>query len=104
MRGADDVEATEPGDACPSWCVADHDDAPASAAHVGRGRPVPVLQRQPRWDAGFDAALGEVVVVRGQDEHGSWVYVGDGATQWLEMSVESWRRVIDVVEGTIRRP
>lgn len=39
---------------------------------------------------------GEVVAILHQDDGGTWLYVGDGFGQHLELSLDSWRRVIAV--------
>lgn len=93
-----------PPAACPSWCVADHSGLDQSGQHVGASRSVVVAQRLPRTEGGFDTEIVEMAVVRAQSPAGSWLYVGDGVGQWLELSAESWQRVVGAVSEELGRP
>lgn len=88
---------------CPTWCVADHSGPDDAGQHVGAGRSVAVAQRLPRAEGGFSTEIVEVVVVRAQDHAGPWLYAGDGVHQWLELTPESWRRVIELVNEELER-
>ena len=90
-------------DQCPSWCVVDHLDEVGSAVlhHVARGRVVPVL-----CFLGCAPETGEeqvesqeLVIVRHRYGAGrpTWIYLGDGSQQYLELSEESLRLLVGVL-------
>lgn len=89
-------------DECPPWCAVrhGHDDHPDDWAHVSAQVAVPVVAR-----VGTVSGEGEshdlvdarelAGVLRQRDGAPDvWLYVGDGAEQWLELTVESWARVL----------
>jgi len=86
-------------DDCPEWCTATHreDDHPDDRKHVSTVSAVPVIALDPDRAPGTDTArAGEVIVVlhRRCNESQTWLYVGDGWDHAVELSVESWRRVL----------
>ena len=79
---------------CPDWCVADHndEDEAGETRHRSAVTEVSVIERNV-------ASAGEVTVIviemyRFDHETTTWVYAGDGFDQYLEISLESLRRLI----------
>ena len=79
---------------CPEWCVADHDeeDEGERVRHRSVVTEVSVIERNV-------ASAGEATEVaiemhRTEGESTTWVYVGDGFDQYLEVSLESVRRLM----------
>ena len=83
--------------ACPPWCVADHRGELEGGAVRHRGPTVSlgVLLRHP--DATEAPAELLVEVHRSEGDETTWVYVGDGTDQRLELSVESAARLSRVL-------
>jgi hypothetical protein len=74
---------------CPPWCVADHAvDDDFVARHRSRIHDLAVIAP----DRGFDLMIE---FSRLGDEPSTWVYLGDGTDQRLELSLESVRRLVD---------
>lgn len=78
---------------CPPWCVAVHDVEDEGALSRHRSHIVDVAAVQP---AGATTLLLEVH--RTEGEPTTWVYVGDGERQYLELSIESAVRVAAALE------
>ena len=75
--------------ACPPWCVADHRGELEGGVVRHRGPTVSlgVLLRHP--DGRPQSAELMIEVHRSEGEQTTWVYVGDGTDQRLELSIES---------------
>jgi hypothetical protein len=109
---------------CPDWCVVLHaqDDDVRDRAHVsssmsvasrqllgGPGAPVsPFAEREPSAAPGTPDALDRtaaaelaVCVHRRDGARTTWVYVGDGAVQHLELSAESWHRLMPALDRVL---
>lgn len=97
---------------CPSWCAVVHQDEDAAddRKHVSEARAVSVVElvgTEPRdAEVRVDATSATEMVVCLQRRDGAsttWVYVGDGFDQGIEMSVESWERVVAHVLEALAR-
>jgi len=109
---------------CPDWCVVLHaqDDDVRDRAHVsssmsvasrqllgGPGAAVsPFAEREPDAAPGSPDALDRtaaaelaVCVHRRDGARTTWVYVGDGAVQHLELSAESWHRLMPALDRVL---
>lgn len=88
---------------CPPWCVADHfaEDEPGQRRHRSRARTVAATQAPTKRGG---VRVGEFVVEVFRDDPAPtvWVYVGDGVDQYLELSLESTRRLVVGVTRSIR--
>lgn len=75
--------------ACPSWCVADHRGELEGGAvrHRGSTAALGVLLRHP--DGTPLSAELLIEVHRSEGEQVTWVYIGDGTDQRLELSIEN---------------
>ena len=75
--------------ACPPWCVADHRGELEGGAVRHRGPTVAlgVLLRHPEHGAVPAELLIEVH--RSEGDATTWLYLGDGTDQRLELSIES---------------
>lgn len=73
---------------CPPWCVAVHaiEDEGITARHRSPITDVAALQPE-------GAATLMLEVHRTEGEPTTWVYIGDGERQFLELSIESAQRV-----------
>jgi len=96
-----DRMAHQQEDRCPWWCVVHHEpgERPADRLHECSGLVVPVIAR-PR--SAPPATVGEVrefvvIVSRKGDRAPTWIYVGDGEEQWLEVDVHTMSQVADVL-------
>ncbi|GIG25284.1 DUF6907 domain-containing protein [Cellulomonas denverensis] len=94
---------------CPPWCVVLHEvaDHERDRRHVSASLSVPVLALRgvgeplpPEEDevTGEDLAL---VLHRRVGDDETWLYVGDGRNQGLELSVASWSRVVPGLDRLI---
>jgi hypothetical protein len=86
-------------DDCPAWCVVVHrdDDHPHDQKHISAVRAVPVVQLCATGPNGADARKAAELVVVLQRRDGTtdtWLYVGDGDTQSIEVSPDCWRRLL----------
>lgn len=86
-------------DDCPSWCVVAHheDDHPDDRKHLSATRTVPVIELTADGQTGRDVPRAAELVVLMQRRDGvadTWLYVGDGSDQLLQMTPGSWRRLI----------
>lgn len=87
-------------DDCPAWCTREHrdDDHPEDRRHLGESRAVPVIaQHRELRESGLvevvEAIELEIGLSRRDGETTTWVYLGDGRRQHLELSMESARWV-----------
>lgn len=87
---------------CPDWCVVDHAEGNAEP-HTSEGREVSVDRLTAIPGERSRAQSAPMVVTMRRDGEGEWIYVGDGTDQHLELSVESWRRVIGALRETLDR-
>ena len=75
--------------ACPSWCVADHrrEQEGGAVRHRGPTVALGVLLRHPEHGAVPAELLIEVH--RSEGDATTWLYLGDGTDQRLEVTLES---------------
>lgn len=104
---------------CPPWCVVlhgPHDDE-GERRHVSASLAVPARQLRTSGAAGPplfgepdpDDGHGErtattdlaVCLHRLDGGPTTWVYVGDGAEQSLELTVDSWRRLVPALDRVL---
>ncbi len=113
-------------EACPAWCVVLHgpDDPVRDREHVSASLAVPARQllQGPRAvpspfaepDApppgtgaeGADrTATTDLAVALHRRDGGpvTWLYVGDGAEQVLDLTVESWSRLVPALDRALDR-
>lgn len=98
-------EATRQKGKCPPWCVIDHNerDLPMDRAHRDDGTDVPAIMRRKKM---IDGKLTYVVVpgelTFGRWKHLShseeWVLIGDNEGVEIEMSVDSFMRLMRALE------
>lgn|GEM_PF-1068455 len=111
-------------DACPDWCVVLHaqDDDERDRTHVSASLSVPARQllggpgaevspfaeREPSGPPGSPEAMDStaaadlaVCLHRRDGAPSTWVYVGDGAVQHLELSTDSWRRILPALDRVL---
>jgi len=86
---------------CPEWCVAQHqvEDEGGVRRHRSAAVSLGVIERNV-------ASAGEATEVaiemhRTEGESTTWVYVGDGFDQYLELSLESVRRLVAALGRTV---
>jgi hypothetical protein len=95
-------------DECPAWCAVDHreDDHPDDRSHRTDTPAVPVIARARRFDDGLVFETGamefEVGVSRPDGEVDTWIYVGAGPGQQLEVSRESAKRLLRALDAQLR--
>ena len=105
---------------CPAWCVAEHadEDHPHDRKHVSVARVVPVNElaggggprapdRSLPGRGRVEAAELVVCLHRRVGAADTWVYIGDGLDQRLEISADSCARLLPVVGSVMaewRRP
>lgn len=97
---------TEP---CPSWCVVLHEqrDQPSDRRHVSASLAVPVTQLrgvgEPDAPEGDHARAADLMLClhRAVGSRTTWIYAGDGRHQGLELSVDSWARIVPVLDRLI---
>ncbi|MFC7581838.1 DUF6907 domain-containing protein [Schaalia naturae] len=101
MVDEQDRAAGRQAGACPPWCTVRHgrSDPPEDRLHQSSGLAVPVIARSGTAEP---ETLGEVrefvVVVSRKGGRGpTWVYVGDGEEQWLEIDAQTMSRVAEVL-------
>ena len=93
-------------DDCPVWCVAVHRDAdhPDDRKHTSAIRAVPVIQLCASGPTGTDAPRTTELVILLQRRDGApdtWLYVGDGNEQSIEVTPECWRRLVGQVSDVL---
>ena len=96
-------------DDCPPWCVAVHapDDHPHDRKHVSRDVAVPVTTLDATGDlasAARDVVRGAELVVTLHRRVGSaetWVYLGDGFEQRVEVRLADMHRVVEAFAGLV---
>lgn len=86
---------------CPGWCVARHEDEDENGMmrHRSAVLELGVIERS-------ESSAGEatdlvVELYRLEGESTTWVYIGDGFDQYLELSLESVLRLVTVL-GRLR--
>lgn len=90
---------------CPPWCTSDHHehDHADDRLHRSAGIVVPVVSRRlSQLDpVRHDAAGREYELGLSQRDDGgeTWVYLGAGPQECLELSLDSWRRILDAWHG-----
>lgn len=86
-----------PSGSCPRWCTGDHGEGhDHDRKHMSAAVVLPVVQLV-RGEPGRDlprASEVAVVVHRRERSEQTWLYVGDGTDQQLELTPESWRRLV----------
>lgn len=79
--------------ACPPWCAIPHDHEVDGGEHQSAGVEVPALLSPLGSSAGIASSpySSDLVVVLRQAQEGgiTWVYVGDGQQQGIELSIGS---------------
>jgi hypothetical protein len=96
-------------DDCPEWCAVDHreDDHPDDRSHRTDASAVPVIARSRRFENDalvfeLEAMEFEVGASRRDGEADTWIYVGAGGGQQLEVSRESAERLIRAITIQLR--
>ncbi|HEY0217336.1 MAG TPA: hypothetical protein VGC57_13185 [Cellulomonas sp.] len=104
-------------DPCPSWCVVRHEpeDHQHDRKHMSTWLTVPAVELVP---TGAGGAAGADRAGPREEEQGAdlalclhrrdgaatvWLYVGDGERQMLELTAESWSRLVPAVERLLAR-
>lgn len=97
---------------CPSWCVVDHgeEDFPDDRKHVSEAHGIAVVElvgtERSAVENRSEVTRSTEMVVCLQRRDGApttWLYVGDGFDQSIEVSVESWQRLVAQVVATLGR-
>lgn len=96
-------------EACPPWCVVMHEqrDHVRDRRHVSASLTVPVTELRGIGDPTTpeeDQALAEELALclhRRVGSRDTWLYVGDGRHQGLELSTDSWARVVPAVDRMV---
>lgn len=85
----------------PPWCAIreEHDHRHESTAREIAGTLLSVADWAP--GAPSVAVPRELVALLHTAADETWIYVGDGTDQHLDLSIESWRRVIGAVQGLL---
>ena len=95
-------------DDCPAWCAVDHseEDHPDDRSHRTDAPSVPVIARTRRFDDGLafetEAMDFEVGMSRRDGDADTWIYVGAGGEQQIEVSRESARRLLRALDARLR--
>lgn len=94
-------------DPCPRWCAGDHleSDLPEDRVHRAPGVAVPVVSRRTDTDLVRTAHPEEyeIGLSRADGSTETWVYIGAGPGEYLEVSVESARRLIAALQHVCGR-
>ena len=108
-------------DTCPPWCVVLHaeDDLEGDRVHVSTSMSVPARQLlggaarpvhaqpdevPPRSPESLDRTAHAdlaVAVHRRDGARTTWVYAGDGSVQLLELTAESWARLVPALDRAL---
>lgn len=108
-------------DTCPPWCVVLHaeDDLEGDRVHVSTSMSVPARQLLGSTPRPGHARLDEVLpgspdaldrtahtdlavaVHRRDGARTTWVYAGDGSVQLLELTAESWARLVPALDRAL---
>jgi hypothetical protein len=103
MRTAPDTPPWPP-EPCPPWCVVRHapDDHEHDRKHVSTWLTVPAVELEPLLH-GAEHERAQAVDLglclhRRIGERTLWLYVGDGEHQALELTVDSWSRLLPAVD------
>lgn len=108
-------------DTCPPWCVVLHaeDDLAGDRVHVSTSMSVPARQLLGSASRPGHAQLDEVLpgspealdrtacadlavaVHRRDGARTTWVYAGDGSVQLLELTAESWARLLPALDRAL---
>lgn len=119
--GRDDDRPAWQVEECPAWCVVLHttDDHESDRRHVSASLSVPVRELRPADAAppvvgepdlsGPDDGPGDrtvatelaVCLQRRDGGPTTWVYVGDGTHQALELSADSWHRLLPALDRVL---
>lgn len=94
---------------CPRWCAVQHElqDHPSDRRHESAAVVVPVVElsggEPPPAGPGDVAVAAELVVVlhRRVGASQTWVYVGDGVDQRLELTAESCVRLVGALGAVV---
>lgn len=120
----DDDRPTWQVEACPPWCVVLHaeDDHESDRVHVSTSMSVharqllgspggalpPDVEVEQAGPPGTPEAVDRtahadlaVAVHRRDGARTTWVYAGDGAVQHLELTAESWGRLVPAVDRAL---
>lgn len=108
-------------EACPPWCVVLHaeDDLEGDRRHMSASLSVPARELRPASaeptpvdgtalpdpdDGPDDRVVATELAVCLQRRDGApttWIYVGDGTHQALELSTGSWRRLLPALDRVL---
>lgn len=94
---------------CPPWCVVMHEreDHPRDRQHMSAALSVPVTKlrgvgEHPPPEGDHVVAEDMAVVLhRRVGSDATWLYVGDGRHQGLELSVGSWERLVPALDRMV---
>ena len=79
---------------CPEWCVAQHEVEDEGGVRRHRSAAVSLGVIEKNLASGGEATEVAIEMHRTEGETTTWVYVGDGFDQYLEISLESVRRLM----------
>lgn len=99
-------------DECPPWCDGDHreQDHEEDHAHRSTRASIAAIARTVARSAsdlpvdGAEAVDLEVAVWQRDGSHQTWVYIGSGPSQCIEISVSSARRVMSALSALLGPP
>ena len=90
---------------CPSWCDIEHaeDDLPLDRSHRDTGTDVPAVLRIKTLSQGtlsYEVKPGTLTFGRWQhiSGHEEWVLIGDNEGNEIEMSLNSFRRLLRALD------
>ncbi len=109
-----------PAEGCPAWCVVLHgaEDEAGDRRHVSASLAVPARmlragavdpplfgEPDPDDGSGERTATADLAVClhRRDGAPSTWVYVGDGSEQALELTVDSWHRLVPALDRVLDR-
>ena len=97
-------------DRCPPWCIGGHGerDHPDDRVHRSLGVTVPAVVRRPiltPTSLDFDVASAEIEVglARLDGDTHTWVYIGSGPGESIEISAESAAELVRVLSNELAR-
>jgi hypothetical protein len=79
---------------CPEWCVAQHEVEDEGGVRRHRSAAVSLGVIEKNLASAGEATEVAIEMHRTEGESTTWVYVGDGFDQYLEVSLESVRRLV----------
>jgi len=82
---------------CPEWCIAHHDDEDEGGVRRHRSAAVDLGVIERSVASRGEATELAIEMHRTAGESTTWIYVGDGFDQYLELSTESTQRLAAVL-------